>query len=163
MNFKGIFAKIKERITGLAGKLGLSKELPRIKILDLYIIRKFLGTYVFSILLLLTIVVVFDINEKLDAMMEAPLKETIFDYFWNFLPYFANQFSPLFTFISVIFFTSKMADNSEIIAILSSGISFKRLLIPYMVAEAIIASFTYVLRDYVSPPANVKRIAYTKK
>ena len=99
MNFKGIFAKIKERITGLAGKLGLSKELPRIKILDLYIIRKFLGTYVFSILLLLTIVVVFDINEKLDAMMEAPLKETIFDYFWNFLPYFANQFSPLFTFI----------------------------------------------------------------
>ncbi len=163
MNFKGIFAKIKERITGLAGKLGLSKELPRIKILDLYIIRKFLGTYVFSILLLLTIVVVFDINEKLDAMMEAPLKETIFDYFWNFLPYFANQFSPLFTFISVIFFTSKMADNSEIIAILSSGISFKRLLIPYMVAAAIIASFTFVLSAYVIPPANVKRIAYTNK
>ena len=163
MNFKGIFAKIKERITGLAGKLGLSKELPRIKILDLYIIRKFLGTYVFSILLLLTIVVVFDINEKLDAMMEAPLKETIFDYFWNFLPYFANQFSPLFTFISVIFFTSKMADNSEIIAILSSGICFKRLLIPYMVAAAIIASFTFVLSAYVIPPANVKRIAYTNK
>ena len=163
MNFKGIFAKIKERITGLAGKLGLSKELPRIKILDLYIIRKFLGTYVFSILLLLTIVVVFDINEKLDAMMEAPLKETIFDYFWNFLPYFANQFSPLFTFISVIFFTSKMADNSEIIAILASGISFKRLLIPYMVAAAIIASFTFVLSAYVIPPANVKRIADTNK
>ncbi|MDD6850970.1 MAG: LptF/LptG family permease, partial [Bacteroidales bacterium] len=137
--------------------------MPRIKILDLYIIRKFLGTYVFSILLLLTIVVVFDINEKLDAMMEAPLKETIFDYFWNFLPYFANQFSPLFTFISVIFFTSKMADNSEIIAILSSGISFKRLLIPYMVAAAIIASFTFVLSAYVIPPANVKRIAYTNK
>lgn len=135
----------------------------RIKILDRYIIRKFLGAYVFSILLLLTIVVVFDINEKLDSMMKAPLSDTIFDYFWNFLPYFANQFSPLFTFISVIFFTSKMADNSEIIAILSSGVSFKRLLVPYMAAAAIIASFTFVLSAYVIPPANVKRIAYTNK
>lgn len=135
----------------------------RIKLLDLYIIKKFLGAYIFSILLLLAIVVVFDINEKLDAMMTAPLSETIFDYFWNFLPYFANQFSPLFTFIAVIFFTSKMADHSEIIAILSSGVSFKRLLIPYMVSAAIIASFTFILSAYVIPPANVKRIAYTNK
>lgn len=133
------------------------------KILDWYIIRKFLGTYIFSILLLLLIVVVFDVTEKLDAMVKAPLKETILDYFVNFLPYFANQFSPLFTFIAVIFFTSKMADNSEIIAILSSGVSFKRLLIPYMVAATIIAGCTYVLGAYVIPPANVKRIAYTNK
>ena len=105
-----------------------------IKQFDLYIMKKFLGTYIFSILLLLAIVVMFDINEKLDAVLTAPWKETVFDYFMNFLPYFANQFSPLFTFIAVIFFTSKLADNSEVIAMLSSGISFKRLMVPYMVS-----------------------------
>lgn len=135
----------------------------RIKMFDLYIIRKFLGSYVFSILLLLAIVVMFDINEKLDAMLNAPLKETVFDYFMNYLPYFANQFSPLFTFIAVIFFTSKLADNSEIIAMLSSGISFHRLLVPYMVSAAIIAAFSFVLSAYVIPPANVKRIEYQNK
>ena len=93
------------------------------KILDWYIIRKFLGTYVFAIALILAITVMFDINEKLDAFLQAPLKATVFDYFLNFLPYFANQFSPLFTFIAVIFFTSKLADNSEIIAMLSTGMS----------------------------------------
>ena len=105
----------------------------------------------------------FDINEKLDAVLSAPIKETVFDYFMNFLPYFANQFSPLFTFIAVIFFTSKLADNSEIIAMLSSGISFKRLMAPYMVSAAIIASVSFVLSAYIIPPANVKRIAYYNK
>lgn len=134
-----------------------------IKQFDLYIMKKFLGTYIFSILLLLAIVVMFDINEKLDAVLTAPWEETVFDYFMNFLPYFANQFSPLFTFIAVIFFTSKLADNSEIIAMLSSGISFRRLLVPYMVSAAIIASFSFVLSAYIIPPANTKRIAYTNK
>ncbi|MDE6450421.1 MAG: LptF/LptG family permease [Muribaculaceae bacterium] len=132
-----------------------------IKILDWYIIRKFLGTYVFAILLILAITIMFDINEKLDAFMKAPLKATIFDYFLNFLPYFANQFSPLFTFIAVIFFTSKMADNSEIIAILSSGVSYHRLLRPYMISATVIAVVTYVLSAYIIPPANVERINYT--
>lgn len=115
------------------------------KILDRYIIRKFLGTYIFAIVLILAITVMFDINEKLDAFLKAPLKATVFDYFLNFLPYFANQFSPLFTFIAVIFFTSKLADNSEIIAMLSSGVSFKRLMVPYMVSAAVIAASTWVL------------------
>ena len=131
------------------------------KLLDKYIIRKFLGTYIFAIILLLAIVVMFDINEKLDSFVKAPLKATIFDYFLNFLPYFANQFSPLFTFIAVIFFTSKLAGNSEIIAMLSTGMSFKRLLRPYMVSAAIIAAATFVLSAYIIPPANVKRIDYT--
>ena len=85
---------------------------PWVKHFDRYIIKKFLGTFFFAILLLLAIVVMFDINEKLDAMLTAPLKETVFKYFMNFLPYFANQFAPLFVFISVIFFTSKLADHS---------------------------------------------------
>ena len=131
------------------------------KILDRYIIRNFLGTYVFAILLLLAIVVMFDVNEKLDAFLKAPFKATVFDYFLNFLPYFANQFSPLFTFIAVIFFTSKLAGNSEIIAMLSTGMSYRRLLRPYMFSAFVIASVTYALSAYVIPPANVKRIDFT--
>ena len=139
------------------------KKLHKVKILDKYIIKKFLGTFIFSIMLLLAIVVMFDINEKLDAMFTAPLKETLFDYFLNFLPFFMNQFSPLFTFISVIFFTSKMADNSEIIAILSSGISYRRLLVPYMFSAAVIATCSFIWAAYIIPPSNIKVNAYTNK
>lgn len=112
-------------------------------------------------MLILAITVMFDINEKLDAFLKAPLKATVFDYFLNFLPYFANQFSPLFTFIAVIFFTSKLADNSEIIAMLSTGMSYRRLLRPYLVSATVIAAATYMLSAYIIPPANVKRIEYT--
>lgn len=131
------------------------------KTIDRYIIRKFLGTYVFAIILLLAIVVMFDINEKLDAFLKAPLHATIVDYFLNFIPYFANQFAPLFTFIAVIFFTSKLAMHNEIVAMLSSGMSFRRLLRPYMVSAAVIAAASFVLSAYIIPPANVKRINYT--
>lgn len=130
---------------------------------DRYIMRQFLGSFVFAILLLAAVVIIFDINEKLDAMLEAPLKDTIFQYFMNFLPSVFTQFAPLFVFITVIFFTSRLADHSEIIAILSSGISFKRLMVPYLVSAAIIASVTLVLSLYVIPPANVQRIAYTNR
>lgn len=129
--------------------------------LDKYIIKKFLGTYVFAILLLLAVIVMFDINEKLDAFSKAPLKSTIFDYYVNFLPYFANQFSPLFTFIAVIFFTSKLAGNSEIIAMLSTGMSYRRFMRPYLVSATIIAAGTFILSAYIIPPANIKRIDYT--
>jgi len=131
------------------------------KKLDRYIIRKFLGTYIFAIALLLAIVIMFDVNEKLDSFLKAPLRATIVDYFVNFLPYFANQFSPLFVFIAVIFFTSKLAGNNEIIAMLSNGMSFRRLLRPYLFSAAIIAAATWVLGAYIIPPANVKRIDYT--
>lgn len=134
-----------------------------IKHFDAYIMEQFLGTFFFAILLLLAIVVMFDFNEKIDAMLTAPVKETVFKYFMNFLPYFANQFAPLFVFISVIFFTSKLADHSEIIAMMSSGISFKRLLVPYMASASVIAAGTLLLALYVIPPANVKRIDYTNQ
>lgn len=127
----------------------------------MYIIKKFLGAYFFSIILILAITVVFDTNEKLDSFMKAPLDAIIFDYFANFLPYFANLFSPLFVFIAVIFFTSKLADNSEIIAILASGMSFKRLFIPYMFSAAVIASLNIVLSCYIIPPSNITRIEFT--
>lgn len=132
-----------------------------LKILDRYIIRKFLGTYFFAIILILAITIMFDINDKIDAFTKAPLHATIFDYFLNYLPYFANQFSPLFTFIAVIFFTTKLTDNSEIIAILSSGVSYRRLLRPYMISASVIALSSYILSAYIIPPANAKRIEYT--
>lgn len=134
-----------------------------IKKFDLYIIKKFIGTFFFIILMLLLVIVMFDINEKLDAMLLAPLSETVFKYFMNFLPYFINQFAPMFVFITVIFFTSKLADRCEITAILSSGISFNRLAVPYIVSATFIAIGTLVLSLYVIPPANVKRIEYTNQ
>ncbi len=137
----------------------------KVKKLDIYIVKQFLGTYVFAILLIISISVVFDINEKIDKFLkpEVPLQEIIFDYYFNFIPYFANLFSPLFTFISVIFFTSKLADNSEIIAMLSSGVSFRRLMHPYMFSAAVIAILTFTLNAYIIPPANITRIDFQNK
>ena len=134
-----------------------------LKIIDWYILKKFLGTYVLATLLFLAVIAMFAITEKLDAFLKAPLNETLFDYFASFLPDMANQLSPLFVFISVIFFTSKMADNSEIIAIMAGGISFHRLLRPYMIGAALIAAMTFALSNYIIPPSNINRIAYFNK
>ncbi len=138
------------------------KDLIPLKKLDWYIIRKFLGSYVFSIVLILAIVVVFDVNDKLDNFMErdAPLDKIIFDYYVNFVPYFANLFSPLFVFISVIFFTSKLADNSEIIAMQSCGMSFNRLMRPYFISATVIAMAGYALSAYIIPHGNQVRLDF---
>jgi len=136
-----------------------------LKRLDYYIIAKFLGTYFFSILLIISIAVIFDFNEKMDKFMdhEAPWRAIVFDYYANFVPYFANLFSPLFVFISVIFFTSKLAENSEIISMFASGVSFKRLLRPYMVSAAIITVLTLLLGAYIIPRGSVTRINFEDK
>ena len=143
-------------------KLKLNKYVRRI---DWYIIKKFLGTYFFSIALIISIAVVFDVNEWIDNFInnKAPVKAIIFDYYANFVPYFSNLFSPLFVFISVIFFTSKLAENSEIIAMMSTGLSFKRLLRPYMISAAIIAIMTYGMGAYVIPKGNVTRLNFEDK
>jgi len=137
----------------------------RIKLIDIYIIRKFLGTFFFSLALILTIAVVFDFAEKIDNFMEkeAPVKAIIFDYYMNFIPYFAMLFAPLFVFISVIFFTSKMAVNTEIIAILNSGMSFRRMMWPYFLSSFVIALFTFLLTNFVIPRANLTRIDFEDK
>ena len=137
----------------------------RLKIIDRYIIGKFLGTFFFCLVLILTIAVVFDFAEKIDNFMEknAPVEAIIFDYYLNFIPYFATLFSPLFVFISVIFFTSKMAANTEIIAILNSGMSFRRMMLPYFLSALVIALFTYLLTNFVIPKANLNRINFEDK
>ena len=130
--------------------------------IDWYIIKKFLGTYFFAIALIISIAVVFDVNENVDRFInnKAPIEAIVFDYYLNFIPYFSNLFSPLFVFIAVIFFTSKLAENSEIIAMMSTGMSFKRLLRPYMISAALIAVLTYGLGAYVIPKGNVKRVNF---
>ena len=135
---------------------------PEYKIIDRYIIRKFLGTYFFAIILIIVIACIFDFSEKVDDFIEknAPVKAIILDYYLNFIPYFALLYSHLFTFIAVIFFTSKMAYRTEIVAILSSGVSYKRLLWPYFVSASIIAVFAYILTNFVVPNVNKVRLEF---
>lgn len=154
---KSIFKKCLIKIGGWI------KNTFSLKLLDRYILKKFLGTYAMATILMLAVISMFDVTEKLDAFLSAPISETLFDYFLSFLPYFALMLSPLFVFISVIFFTTKLAGNSEIIAILSSGVSFKRLLRPYMIGAAIIAAATFLLSNYLIPPTNQRRIDYQNK
>lgn len=135
------------------------------KKLDLYIIGKFLGTFCLSIVLILSIAIVFDLTEKLDNFYEnqVPLKEIVFDYYVNFVPYYLDMFSQLFIFISVIFFTSKMAGNSEIIAILAAGVSYERFLRPYLVTATFLFVFTFLLGGWVIPRASQKMLMFTDK
>ena len=130
-----------------------------IKRMDWYIIRKFIGTYFYSIILIISVSIVFDVNENLAKFSthNAPLRAIVFDYYANFVPYFANLFSPLFVFIAVIFFTSKLAGNSEIIAMLACGMSFKRLLRPYIISAALISVLNFYLGSYIIPKGTVVR------
>lgn len=138
---------------------------PGFKILDWYIVRKFLGTYLFAIALIIVIVVIFDAVEKIDDFneMKAPLSSIVFGYYLNFIPYFINQFSGLFTFIAVIFFTSKLAYQTEIIAMLSGGMSFNRLMWPYFLSASVIAALSLILSLFIIPPANARRLDFEMK
>ena len=124
-----------------------------LKKIDWYIIKKFIMTFFIALLLIIGIVIIFDISEKINHFVEnkAPLHAIVFDYYVNFVPYFVNMFSPLFVFITVIFFTSRMAANSEIIAILSCGVSYKRMMVPYMVSALLIATLSLSLNLWVIP------------
>ena len=118
----------------------------------------------FSITLILIIAIIFDISEKIDDFLEHKIpKKEIINYYLDFIPYFGNLFSHLFIFISVIFFTSRMANNSEIIAILNSGISFKRFLMPFVAASLILAFISFILGNFIIPPSNNERIDFENK
>ena len=132
------------------------------KKIDWYIFKKFMGTFIASLVLIIGIVIIFDISEKIDDFVEkkAPLNAIIFDYYLNFIPYFINMYSPMFVFISVIFFTSKLAANTEIVAILSGGISFHRMMRPYMSAAAIITALSLVLNLFIIPDSNKELFAF---
>ena len=161
-----------QQIGSRFAKIRLPKvKLPKLKLfsvlsrLDRYLMKKFIGTYIFSIILIISVAIVFDFNENLAKFSTygAPWKAIIFDYYANFVPYFANLFSPLFVFISVIFFTSKLAGNSEIIAMLAAGVSFKQLLKPYIISAALIAVVNFYLGSYVIPHGTVVRQNFEAK
>jgi len=135
------------------------------KKLDFYIIRKFLGTFFFSIVLILSIAVVFDLTEKMDDFFEnmVPLREIILDYYLPFIPYYMNMFSSLFIFISVIFFTSKLAGNSEIIAMQAAGMSYHRLMVPYAVSATLLFVLSMFLGGWVIPKSSARMLHFTDK
>lgn len=135
------------------------------KTIDFYITKKYLGTFFYAIGLILSIAIVFDISENLDEFIskDIPTRDIVVDYYMNFIPYFGNLFAPLFTFIAVIYFTSKMAYNTEIIAILSSGTSYARLMRPYIVSAAIITILSFMLGNFIIPPANKTMINFRQK
>ena len=163
---KGLLGKLSQKIKPCLPyiyKVGnlLKKISPTryLGILDWYIIKKFIGTYIYAILLIISIAIVFDFNENLSKFTQyhAPWRAIIFDYYANFIPYYSNLFSPLFVFIAVIFFTSKLAGNSEIIAMLAAGVSIKRLMRPYMLSCVVIAGLTFYLNSLVIPHGTVIR------
>lgn len=168
-----MIAKIRERLSKAGSWLSKPFSLinggqngsPRITRLDRYIIKKFLSTYIFLILLVIVITIVFDYNEHIDkfAKSHVPFKQIMLVYYVNFVPYFVNLFSPLFIFIAVIFFTSKLTDGSEIIAMKSAGMSFRRLLRPYMLSAFLIAVVTFWFGGYVIPRSNVTRVNFENR
>lgn len=134
-------------------------------IIDRYILRKFLGTFVFSISLILAIFIVFDVKEKINTFVtnKIALSEIVVDYYCMFVPVYANFFAPLFTFISIIFFTSKMAHRTEFVAILCSGASFNRILKPYLIGAFIIAFCSFLMNHFVIPKAQQRKIGFEDK
>ena len=135
------------------------------KRLDWYIIKKFLGTFFFSIVLILSIAVVFDLTEKMDDFFEnqVPFREIVLDYYLPFIPYYMNMFSSLFIFISVIYFTSKLAGNSEIIAMLASGVSYHRLMVPYFFSAAVLFVLGMFLGGWIIPKSSERMLHFTDK
>ena len=142
----------------------ISRQRP-MKILDLYIIKKFLKTYFFAVLIIVTIIMVIDYTEKIDNFIDnkAPLSEILGDYYLNFIPYWANYISPLMVFISTVFFTANMAARTEIIAILSTGVSFMRFLRPYLIGSAMLGMLTFLMVGWIIPIANKTRITFERK
>ncbi|GAB2581798.1 LptF/LptG family permease [Spirosoma areae] len=135
------------------------------KLLDWYILKRFLQTYIFVVLVIVLVVVMIDYTEKVDNFHRnnAPGNEIFWNYYLNFIPYWANYISPLMVFIATVFLTSRLAARTEIIAILSSGVSFIRLLFPYVLGASVLAVFTYFMVNYLIPSANKTRIAFEIK
>jgi len=132
------------------------------KILDQYILIKYLTTFVFVVLVLISILVVIDITEKIEDFnrMEITSWQIFTDYYLNFIPYYANMLSPLIVFISAVFVTAKLATHTEIVAMISAGISLKRLLVPYVIGSSMIAVLVFYLINWVIPVANQQRIYF---
>lgn len=126
------------------------------KRLDRYILFKFIGTFFFAVSMLMAIIIVFDLSENIDSFLkhDAPWQRVVVDHYLTSIPFFINQFIHLFSFISVIFFTSKMANHSEVVAVLSSGVSFWRFLCPYLMGAILLTMLSLYLGNFLVPNMN---------
>lgn len=131
------------------------------KLLDRYIIKQFLSTYAFVVMLLLAVITVIDLTEKTDKYAKANLTFLqILDYYGDFLPWVAGLITPITVFIATVFVTARLAGRTEIVAMLGSGMSFNRLLLPYFLGAFLIASITFWLNGWVIPNSNKSRLAF---
>ena len=128
--------------------------------MDSYLLRKFIGSVFYAIALLMTVIVVFDISQNVQYFEDATFKQVVFDYYFNFIPYFINLFFPLFTFISVIWFTSKLSERNEIISFFNGGVSFYRFIVPYIVGAVMLCVFSMLMANFVIPGTNAKLNAF---
>ena len=146
-------------------KIDFRKEHWRWSIMDSYILVKFLGSVFYSIALLMTIIIVFDISEKIHKFLdnEVPVNAIIFRYYFNFIPYFVNLFFPLFTFISVIWFTSKLSGNNEVISFFNGGVSFYRFMVPYIVGAIILSIISLLMSNFLIPHTNARMHAFNEE
>lgn len=144
------------------GRSGFRFRIPLPTKLDRYIIKRFLGTFVFIVMIFLVISIVIDISEKIDTFIEKkpPLNLLIFEYYVDFCLFYGNLLSPICVFLAVIFFTSRLAQNSEIIAVLAGGVSYWRLLAPYLVAAVILVAGSFYLNAFLVPVATEERINF---
>ncbi len=131
------------------------------KIIDRYILKKILSTFFFVVLILMAVITVIDITEKMDKFAKHNLSgEVILGYYLDFIPWVMGLITPITVFIAIIYVTSKMAGHTEIIAILSSGVSFRRLLVPYIMASVVIGGISFGLNGWVIPKATKSRLAF---
>ncbi len=128
----------------------------RLKLIDRYIIGKYLGTFVYTLAVFVLVIIIFDLSEKLDDFLENDMSvwEVFTEYYAGSVPFYVNMLSPLMNFIAVIFFTAKMADQTEIVPILSGGVSYNRFLRPYFIAAFIIFSANLLSNLYLLPYTN---------
>ena len=132
-----------------------------LKILDRYIIRKFILTFLVAIVLIIAVVIVVDFSESIQSFLDKKVPVgKIVGYYLNFIPYFVNLFIPLFTFISVIYFTSKLSGNSEIIAMTNGKMSFYRMLYPYVLSVMVIGGLSFFLDNYLIPETSLRMMYF---
>ncbi len=131
------------------------------KIIDRYILGKFLGTFFTALLLILSVAIVFDVSEKIEDFRKgASYAEIFFDYYVNFIAFYGNTFSAMIVFISTIWFSSRLTANTEVVAILTGSVSFRRMMWPYFMGATIVAILSLLLNHFVIPKTNIKRLKF---
>ncbi|MCX6352246.1 MAG: LptF/LptG family permease [Bacteroidetes bacterium] len=142
---------------------------PLVKIIDKYIAKKFLSTLGFILVLAVFLIIIFDLTEKLDDLLAPAVtfKEIVFDYYLNYIPIIINLISPLVIFITVIFFTARMANDTEVVAILSSGVSYWRFILPFFGVALLLAFGDFIIKNHIIPKAyeteNIFEMKYIEK